>query len=70
MTEVTTIGIDLAKNVFQIHGIDASGETCDPPTAKTPSGSCLLQETATLSRRHRGLRHISSLGARDRGGGA
>ena len=27
MTAVTTIGIDLAKNVFQIHGIDASGET-------------------------------------------
>ncbi len=27
MIEVTTIGIDLAKNVFQIHGIDASGDT-------------------------------------------
>ena len=26
MTEVTTIGIDIAKNVFQIHGVDASGE--------------------------------------------
>ena len=23
---VTTIGIDLAKNIFQIHGIDAAGE--------------------------------------------
>ncbi len=27
MNEVTTIGIDLAKNVFQVHGIDGSGET-------------------------------------------
>jgi transposase len=27
MTEVTTIGLDLAKNVFQVHGVDASGET-------------------------------------------
>ncbi len=27
MTEVTTIGVDLAKSVFQIHGVDASGET-------------------------------------------
>ena len=27
MNEVTTIGLDLAKNVFQIHGVDASGET-------------------------------------------
>jgi hypothetical protein len=27
MNEVTTIGIDLAKNVFQVHGVDAAGET-------------------------------------------
>jgi transposase len=27
MTEVSTIGLDLAKNVFQVHGVDASGET-------------------------------------------
>ncbi len=27
MSEVTTIGVDLAKNVFQIHGVDASGTT-------------------------------------------
>ena len=26
MTEVTTIGVDIAKNVFQVHGIDAGGE--------------------------------------------
>jgi transposase len=26
MNKVTTIGLDLAKNVFQIHGVDASGE--------------------------------------------
>ena len=26
MTEVTTIGVDLAKNVFQIHGVDASSQ--------------------------------------------
>ncbi len=26
MSEVTTIGLDLAKNVFQVHGVDASGE--------------------------------------------
>jgi transposase len=25
MDEITTIGIDLAKNVFQVHGVDASG---------------------------------------------
>ena len=25
MTEVITIGVDLAKNVFQVHGVDGSG---------------------------------------------
>ena len=25
MNEVTTIGLEFAKNVFQIHGVDASG---------------------------------------------
>ena len=27
MKEVITIGLDLAKNVFQVHGVDASGKT-------------------------------------------
>ncbi len=27
MKEVTTIGLDLAKSVFQVHGVDGSGET-------------------------------------------
>src|SRR6266511_1503634 len=27
MSEVTTIGLDLAKHVFQVHGIDAEGTT-------------------------------------------
>jgi transposase len=25
MSEISTIGLDLAKNVFQVHGVDASG---------------------------------------------
>jgi transposase len=25
MSNVTTVGIDLAKNVFSLHGVDASG---------------------------------------------
>jgi hypothetical protein len=27
MSEVTTVGIDLAKNVFQVHGVDDRGKT-------------------------------------------
>jgi len=26
MTEVTTIGLDIAKNVFHAHGADATGQ--------------------------------------------
>ena len=26
MTEVTTIGLDLAKSVFQVHGVDVAGK--------------------------------------------
>ena len=26
MDEITTIGLDLAKHVFQVHGVDAAGE--------------------------------------------
>jgi hypothetical protein len=27
MNEITTVGVDLAKNVFQVHGVDAEGST-------------------------------------------
>jgi hypothetical protein len=27
MSEITTIGLDLAKHVFRVHGIDAEGTT-------------------------------------------
>ena len=29
MGEVTTIGLDLAKHVFQVHGVDAEGGWVD-----------------------------------------
>ena len=29
MVEITTIGVDIAKTVFQVHGIDASGNYGD-----------------------------------------
>jgi hypothetical protein len=31
MIEVTTIGLDLGKNVFQVHGVDASGRPGSVP---------------------------------------
>jgi transposase len=28
--QVSTIGVDLAKNVFQVHGVDSAGEADQP----------------------------------------
>ena len=28
MQAVTTIGLDIAKSVFQVHGVDAAGQVC------------------------------------------
>src|SRR5262249_25214932 len=33
MSEITTIGLDLAKHVFQVHGIDAQGPTVEHDAA-------------------------------------
>jgi hypothetical protein len=31
MNEITTVGADLAKNVFQVHAVDAAGTTVKSP---------------------------------------
>ena len=69
MNEVTTIGIDLAKNVFQVHGIDTSGEIVIrrqlkrsqvlPFFKKQPP--CLVGMEACASAHH-WAREISALG--------
>ena len=28
--QITTIGVDLAKNVFQVHGVDQSAKSSSP----------------------------------------
>ena len=37
--QVTTIGLDIAKNVFQVHGIDASEEGCGSEAAPAQPGA-------------------------------
>ena len=46
MKEITTIGIDLAKNIFQLHGVDRHGKTS---LKKTVSRAKLLETLANLS---------------------
>ena len=31
MQTITTIGLDIAKSVFQVHGVDADGSGSHPP---------------------------------------
>jgi transposase len=45
MEQITTVGIDLAKNVFSLHGIDASGKTV---LRRTVRRDRLVETVATL----------------------
>jgi transposase len=45
LSEVTTVGLDLAKHIFQVHGVDASGRVV---VAKSIRRSKLLEFFASL----------------------
>ena len=47
MNEITTIGLDLAKHVFQVHGVDAAGAMVLRKPAGAGAG--ILDSTAALS---------------------
>ena len=49
MGEITTVGIDLAKNVVSVHGVDAHGKT-ETVLRKTVSRGALLELMAQLPR--------------------
>jgi hypothetical protein len=52
MSEITTVGLDLAKNVFQLHGADGAVTSSKPfQPAKTVSKtvSTPKKETATIT---------------------
>jgi hypothetical protein len=59
---ITTIGLDLAKSVFQVHGVDAPG--CGSQVASTVADAAVFRQVASLPGRHGGLRHVTLLGAR------
>ena len=59
--QISTIGLDIAKNVFQVHGIDAA-EKVVAETAPTAPGAGVLQSVAAVPDRHGGLRHGPLLG--------
>ncbi len=67
MAQVSTIGPDLAKNVFQVHAIDAQGKVLVRRKLSPGRGSALLCQTASLHGRYGSVWNSSSLGSRNWG---
>jgi hypothetical protein len=60
--QVTTVGIDLAKNVFQVHGVDAAGKIVLRKALRRSQavllhepGPLLFREACAQARRDRSL---------------
>ena len=58
--QITTIGLDIAKNVFQVHGIDAAEKVV---VRKQLRRSQVLAFFTAVPCRHGGLRDRALLGA-------
>ena len=67
MQTVTTIGLDIAKSVFQVHGVDAEGKVLIRRQLEAPLRPGVLSEAFPVPRWYRGLRHVASLVARTHG---
>jgi transposase len=48
MQTITTIGFDIAKSVFQIHGVDAGGQVVIRRQLKRRSVSAVFSEAVTM----------------------
>jgi hypothetical protein len=53
MGTITTIGLDIAKSVFQVHGIDGAGEVV--VRRRLSRGSGVLREAAAMLGRDGGV---------------
>ena len=67
MQAVTTIGLDIAKSVFQVHGIDAEGKVLIRRQLKRRYVLAFFREAAAVPGWDRGLRNLASLVARAQG---
>ena len=69
MGEVVTVGLDIAKHVFQVHGVDETGAvksagSCDDRKC------CSFRRTKSLSGWDGSMRDSALLGAVNHGAGA
>ena len=67
MTSVATIGLDIAKSVFQVHGVDAAGQVVVRQRLARRRVLAFFRKAGALSRRDRGLQQLALLGARTHG---
>jgi hypothetical protein len=58
MGEVSTVGLDIAKSVFQVHGVDGG---IDPQARGSREGVGVLLGPTALPDRYRGLSDSASL---------
>jgi transposase len=64
MQTITTIGLDIAKSIFQVHGVDAEGNVVVRRQLKRRYVLTFLSEVATMPGWHRGRCIVASLVAR------
>ena len=69
MQAVTTIGLDIAKSVFQVHGVDAGGNVIIRRQLKRRYVLAFFQKLPSCLIGNGGLRFIASLVARTPGAG-
>ena len=69
MQMITTIGLDIAKSVFQVHGVDAAGQVVVRRQLKRRYVLAFFQVTA-MPDWHRSLRVIALLVTRAPGTGS
>ncbi|MGY4362746.1 hypothetical protein ACVW0J_009239 [Bradyrhizobium sp. i1.7.7] len=69
MEKIITVGLDLAKSIFQVHGTAEKPESLGSSHIAAMAGSTLLSEPSNLLGRYGGLCECPSLGARDSGAG-
>jgi transposase len=64
MGEVSTIGIDIAKSVFQVHGVDADGAVVIRKRIGRTKILKFFTDLPPLPGWHGGVRNLSPLGTR------
>ena len=63
MKKITTVGVDLAKSVFTVHGVDATGRTVLRKTVRREKLMELIAGLAAVSDRHGSVRRRARVGA-------